>query len=66
MDSCQDENNYLTLFRPDPDTRFFLFFLGGVGGRGGGYYENSADPVQTPPNAASDQGLHCLLTEISM
>ena len=27
--------------------------------------QNSADPVQ-PPNAASDQGLHCLLTEISM
>ena len=31
-----------------------------------GYYANSADPVQTPPNAASDQYLHCLLTEISM
>ena len=23
--------------------------------------ENSADPYQTPQNAASDQGLHCLL-----
>ena len=31
-----------------------------------GYYENTADPVQTPPNAASDQGLHCLLTDIAM
>ena len=31
-----------------------------------GYFANSADPVQTPPYAASDQGLHCLLTEISM
>ena len=27
---------------------------------------NSAGPVQTPLNAASDQGLHFLLTEISM
>ena len=25
--------------------------------------ENSADPDQMPQNAASDQGLHCLLTE---
>ena len=31
-----------------------------------GYNANSADPVQTPSNAAFDQGLHCLLTEISM
>ena len=31
-----------------------------------GYYANSADPIQMPPNAASDQGLHCLQTEISM
>ena len=31
-----------------------------------GYYANSADPVQMPPNVASDQGLHCLLTEILM
>ena len=29
-------------------------------------YANGADPVQMPQNAASDQGLHCLLTEISM
>ena len=26
----------------------------------------SADPGQTPQNAASDQGLHCLLTELSI
>ena len=25
-----------------------------------GYLENSADPDQTPQNAASDQGIHCL------
>ena len=25
--------------------------------------DTSADPAQTPQNAASDQGLHCLLTE---
>ena len=31
-----------------------------------GYYANSADPGQTPPNAASDQGLHCLFTRISL
>ena len=31
-----------------------------------GYYANSADPVQMPPNGASYQGLHCLLAEISM
>ena len=30
------------------------------------YYVNSADPVQTPQNAASELGQHCLLTEISM
>ena len=24
---------------------------------------DTVDPVQTPPNAASDQGLHCLLTK---
>ena len=29
-------------------------------------YANSADLVQTPQNAASDQGLHCLVTGISM
>ena len=29
-------------------------------------YANSADPVQTPQKAASDQDLHCLLTEISI
>ena len=27
---------------------------------------NSADPDQTPQNTASDQGLHCLLTGISI
>ena len=27
-----------------------------------GTLANSADPDQTPQNAASDQGLHCLLT----
>ena len=31
-----------------------------------GYNENSADPVKMPQHAASDHGLHCLLTEISM
>ena len=31
-----------------------------------GYYANSADPVQIPQNVASDQGLHYLLTEISL
>ena len=31
-----------------------------------GYFANSADPVQTPQMAASDQGLHCLLIGISM
>ena len=30
------------------------------------YFANSAGPVQTPQNAASDQGLHCLHTEMSM
>ena len=30
-----------------------------------GYYVNSGDTVQMPQNAASDQGLHCLFTEIS-
>ena len=29
-----------------------------------GTKENSADPDQMPHNAASDQGLHCLLTAI--
>ena len=29
-----------------------------------GTQANSADPDQTPHNAASDQGLHCLLTAI--
>ena len=29
-------------------------------------YANSADPDQTPQSAASDQGLHCLLTECSI
>ena len=28
-----------------------------------GSYANSADPDQTPHNVASDQGLHCLLTD---
>ena len=28
--------------------------------------EYNAEPVQTPPNTTSDQGLHCLLTEISV
>ena len=27
-----------------------------------GQLQNSADPVQTPQNVASDQRLHCLLT----
>ena len=27
---------------------------------------NGADPDQTPQNAASDQGLHCLLLEFSI
>ena len=31
---------------------------------GGGAQANSADPDQPPQNAASDQGLHCLLTEL--
>ena len=31
-----------------------------------GYYVNSADSVQMPRKVVSDQGLHCLLTEISM
>ena len=31
-----------------------------------GYYANSADPDQTPHNAPSDRGLHCLLTGISI
>ena len=31
-----------------------------------GYYAHSADPVLMPQNMASDQGLHCLLTAISM
>ena len=30
------------------------------------YYANSADLVQMPQNAASDQGQHCLLTGISV
>ena len=29
-----------------------------------GTYANSADPDQTPQNAVSDQGLHCLLTNV--
>ena len=32
----------------------------------GGHNANCADPVQMPHIAASDQGLHCLLTGISM
>ena len=28
--------------------------------------QNSADPVQMLQNVMSDQGVHCLLTEISM
>ena len=31
-----------------------------------GTYANNADPDQTLQNAASDQGLHCLLTESSI
>ena len=31
-----------------------------------GTLENSADPDETPQNAASDHGLHCLLTWISI
>ena len=31
-----------------------------------GTYANSADPVQMPQNVASELGLHCLLTGISM
>ena len=31
-----------------------------------GTYVNSGDPAQMPQNAASDQGLHCLLTECSI
>ena len=31
-----------------------------------GYYANSADPVQMPQIAASEQDQHCLLTVISM
>ena len=30
-----------------------------------GFYANRADPVQTLPESVSDQGLHCLLIEIS-
>ena len=30
-----------------------------------GYNAKSADPVQMPPNVASELGLHCLITEIS-
>ena len=30
------------------------------------YIANSADPNQPPQNAASDLGLHCLLTVISI
>ena len=32
----------------------------------GYYYANGADPVQMLQNEVSDQGLHCLLTEISV
>ena len=31
-----------------------------------GHLTNSADPDQTPQNAASDQGLHCLLIDCSI
>ena len=31
-----------------------------------GTYANSGNPDQTPHYAASDQGLHCLLTEFSI
>ena len=34
--------------------------MGGVGA-----CANSADPGQTPLNATSDLGLHCLFTEVS-
>ena len=39
---------------------FVAFYLGG------GAQSNSADPDQPPRNAATDQGLHCLLPEYSM
>ena len=39
----------------DPLTHISLAFCG--------TWENSADPDQTPQDAASDQGLHCLFTE---
>ena len=51
MENVEVKPSRLTLFKPDTVL---------------GYYANSADPVQTPPNAASDQGLHCLFTDISM
>ena len=36
-------------------------------GRGVGRWgSNSADLVQTPQNAASDQGLYCLITGMSL
>ena len=31
-----------------------------------GYYASSAEPVQMPPSGASDRGLHCLISEITM
>ena len=31
-----------------------------------GSLANSADPDQMPHNVASDHGLHCLLTEVSI
>ena len=31
-----------------------------------GYYGNSGDLIRTPQHAASDQGLYCFLTELSM
>ena len=43
--------HFLTLLRQD--THF-------------GYYRNSADPLQMLSFTGSDQGLHCLLTGISM
>ena len=41
-----------TPFRPDTPLGVYLI----------GLYAKSADPAETPQHAASDQGLHCLLT----
>ena len=44
----------------------FTAFSPGIECFGYTYYANSADPFQTPQNAASEQGQHGLLTGISM